>query len=89
VQGTAGNYSYYANPKFDALIAEAQSSPPDSSKANDLLCQAQKMLIDDAVLIPVMVNKYIELRRAELKSPPIDSYSYPYDIHIYEMSLDE
>jgi peptide/nickel transport system substrate-binding protein len=89
VQGTAGNYSYYANSKFDALIAEAQRLPPDSSRGSDLLCQAQKMLIDDAVFIPLMMQQYIELRRAELKSPRIDAYSYPYDIHIYDMSLDE
>ena len=88
VQGTAGNYSFYANPKFDSLVEQAIRLSPSDPKANDLLCQAQKMLIDDAVLIPVMSNQYIELRRAELKAPEFDSYAYPYDVHPYEMYLE-
>lgn len=89
VQGTAGNYSWYANPEFDALIEEAQRLPPNDPKADDLLCQAQQKLIDEAAFIPVMINQYLEVRRAELKAPPFDSYGFPYDIHLYDMYLEE
>jgi hypothetical protein len=47
------------------------------------------MLIDEAAFIPVMINQYLEVRRAELKAPPFDSYGFPYDIHLYEMYLEE
>ena len=89
VAGTGGNYSWYANPEFDALIEEAQQLPPGDPKADELLCQAQQMLIDEAAFIPVMINQYLEVRRAELKAPPFDSFGFPYDIHLYEMYLEE
>lgn len=89
MQGTGGNYSWYSNSEFDALIEEAQRLPPNDPKADELLCEAQHKLIDDAALIPVMINQYLEVRRAELKAPPFDSYGFPYDIHLYEMYLEE
>lgn len=89
VQGTGGNYSWYANPEFDALIEEAQRLPADDPRANELLCQAQQMLIDEAAFIPVMINQYLEVRRVELKGPPFDSFGFPYDVHMYEMYLEE
>jgi peptide/nickel transport system substrate-binding protein len=83
------NYSRYDNPEFDALFEEGQRLPFGDPKRNELLCDGQRMLIDDAVLMPTMNPQYIELRRVELRGPEYDPYAFMYDMHLYDMYLEE
>jgi ABC-type transport system substrate-binding protein len=46
------NYIGYANPKVDALLAQAKSEM-DVSARDDLFLQAQQLIIDDGVLLPL------------------------------------
>jgi peptide/nickel transport system substrate-binding protein len=88
-QGIGRNWSFYDNPEFDALLEEAKVLSPEDARLDELLCRAQQMLIDDAVLIPVMVSQIMDLTRTELKEFEYDPYGYPADLHIYEMYLEE
>jgi len=44
-------YSFYVNPEFDALIDEARGTADDQQRLN-LYAQAEKMILDDVVIIP-------------------------------------
>jgi oligopeptide transport system substrate-binding protein len=46
------NYARYRSDAFDALVAEALSTPDEVSRAA-LFAQAQQVLIDDAVVVPI------------------------------------
>ena len=60
------NYSYYSNPEYDALIAEAaKSTDPDAR--NELYSQAQDILREDMPVLPLLVNTYIEIGRASCR----------------------
>jgi oligopeptide transport system substrate-binding protein len=50
--GRPDNYLNYSNPKMDALLKQA-SAEIDPAKRADLYAQAQQLLIDDHVVIPV------------------------------------
>src|SRR6185312_3057812 len=54
------NYIGYNNPKVDQLLDEA-SAEADASKRQDLYQQAQQLIIDDAVVIPVYDDVEFEL----------------------------
>lgn len=84
----AGNWAWYDNPDFDALLAEAPTYPPGDPRIDELLCEAQQILIDDAVFIPVMVSQYMDLTRTELKGYAYDPYGFPGDLHLYELYLE-
>jgi peptide/nickel transport system substrate-binding protein len=47
------NWGYYANPKVDALIAEAKNTF-DVKKQDDLIGQAHALIVDDAALVWVV-----------------------------------
>jgi len=89
MQGVGRNWAFYDNPAFDALLDKAKFLSPEDPRMNELLCQAQKMLMDDVVVIPIMVSKFLDLTRKELKGYEYDAYGYPNDLHIYEMYLEE
>lgn len=48
----AQNYSDYANPAYDALIARADAEA-DAGRRAAVLAQAESMILDDAAVIPV------------------------------------
>jgi len=48
------NTSMYKNPEVDRLIDQAQREP-DVDKAGELLAKAQRIVTDDAVLLPLIV----------------------------------
>jgi ABC-type oligopeptide transport system substrate-binding subunit len=50
--GGGNNDSQYCNPQFDQLIAQADAEP-DQTKAADLYQQAQRLLVDDAGVLPL------------------------------------
>jgi oligopeptide transport system substrate-binding protein len=58
--GGGNNDSQYCNPAFDQLIAQADAEP-DQAKAAALYTQAQRLMLDDAPMIPLRfaVNRYL------------------------------
>ena len=53
--GRPDNYLDYSNPKMDALLKEA-STEIDQTRRADLYRQAQQLLIDDHVVIPILFD---------------------------------
>lgn len=89
MQGVGRNWAFYENPGFDALLEEARTLSPEDPRLNELLCEAQQILIDDVVVIPIMVSQNWDLARTELKNYEADWYNYPVDLHLYEAWLEE
>ncbi|MBI1196880.1 MAG: peptide ABC transporter substrate-binding protein [Phenylobacterium sp.] len=52
------NYGDYKNPKYDALLAQADQEP-DAGKRAELLAKAEQLALDDEALIPIffVVNR--------------------------------
>jgi ABC-type oligopeptide transport system substrate-binding subunit len=89
MQGVGRNWAFYENPEFDALLEEAQTMSPENPRLEELLCEAQRILIEDVVVIPVMDSKNLDLARVELQNFEPEYYNYPIDLHLYEMWLEE
>lgn len=51
------NYSFYSNPEYDELIAQGASSLDDAVRA-EAYSKAQKMIWDDAVMVPLLGTCY-------------------------------
>ena len=83
-----GNWAWYNNPEFDALLEEAPTLAPGDPRIDELLCEAQQILIDDAVMIPVMVSQYIDLTHASVKGYQYDPFGFPGDLHLYDIYLE-
>jgi len=83
-----GNWAWYNNPAFDALLEEAPTLAPGDPRIGELLCQAQQILIDDAVVIPVMLSQYIDLTHVSVRGYQYDPYGFPGDLHPYDIWLE-
>ena len=83
-----GNWAWYNNPAFDALLDEAPTLAPGDPRIDELLCEAQRMLVDDAVVIPVMLSQYIDLTHSSVRGYQYDPYGFPGDVHPYDIWLD-
>lgn len=83
-----GNWAWYDNPKFDSLLEEAPTLAPGDPRIEELLCEAQQILIDDAVVIPVMISQYIDLTHASVKGYQYDPFGFPGDLHLYDVYLE-
>src|SRR6185369_13049463 len=55
-KGPGGNVSFYANPKFDALVDQAHREQ-DEAKRNSLYTQADQMQFEDAPMIYLFFYK--------------------------------
>ena len=64
------NYTGYRNDAFDALLAGARSSL-DQTRRIDLYRQAQQLLIDDAVLIPLFFDISYTAMRPGIAGVPV------------------
>jgi oligopeptide transport system substrate-binding protein len=60
--GVADNYIGYENPRFDQVLAKAASETDAAARAK-LYQQAQQMLIDDAVVIPLYYDVAYTLQK--------------------------
>ena len=69
--GASNNWSQYSNPEFDKLAKEANTEP-DTAKRADLYKQAQKILADDAVFIPVIEFASYDANSKRYINLPID-----------------
>ena len=83
-----GNWAWYNNPDFDALLEEAPTLAPGDPRIDELLCEAQQILIDEAVVIPVMLSQYIDLTHSSVMGYQYDPYGFPGDLHPYDIWLD-
>lgn len=83
-----GNWAWYDNPEFDALLEEAPTLAPGDPRIDELLCEAQQLLIDDAVVIPVMLSQYIDLTHASVRGYQYDPYGFPGDLRVHEIWLE-
>lgn len=71
------NLSYYNNPAYDALIDEAvQVAATDRAQAASLYAQADKLLFDDAAVIPIYEIQYTRVVKKSLKGF-VDNPAYP------------
>lgn len=66
------NYTGYANPAFDALIAEARSER-DTAVRRTRYAEAQQALVDDAAVIPLYVPRGFTLARPGITHVPVTS----------------
>ncbi len=82
-----GNWAWYNNPDFDALLEEAPTLAPGDPRIDELLCEAQQILVDDAVVIPVMLSQYIDLTHSSVQGYQYDPYGFPGDLHPYDIWL--
>ncbi|MFD2702214.1 peptide ABC transporter substrate-binding protein [Paenibacillus shunpengii] len=70
--GNGNNDSGYANPEYDALIKQA-AVEQDAAKRNDLFAQAEKMLVEeDMVIAPLYYYTNVSLTKPYLKGVSLD-----------------
>ncbi|GAK39680.1 peptide ABC transporter substrate-binding protein [Paenibacillus urinalis] len=70
--GNGNNDSGYANPEYDALIKQA-AVEQDTAKRNDLFAQAEKMLVEeDMVIAPLYYYTNVSLTKPYLKGVSLD-----------------
>jgi oligopeptide transport system substrate-binding protein len=68
--GSGENYTGYRNDAFDALLVQARSEPAERDRIA-LYRQAQQMLIDDAVLLPLFFDISYTAMRPEIAGVPV------------------
>jgi oligopeptide transport system substrate-binding protein len=56
----AQNYGSYANPRFDALLDQADHEP-DGARRAAILAQAEQIMLDDAYVAPLYVGVNLDL----------------------------
>ena len=87
--GGGNNDSQYCNPEFDKLIQQA-AAEQDETKAGEIYSQAQKLLFDDAPVLPLRFAVTPQLVRpfVTVTSSPLDSQTpgerYWEDVKILE-----
>lgn len=87
--GQSYNWQYYNNPEFDQLVEQAQAMLPDDPERDDILCEAQRILMEDAAILPIMNQQNLDLSREELVGYQFDPYAYVQDLHVYNLFLEE
>lgn len=77
-----GNYqlaphiSGYSNPEYDALIEKAYAEK-NASKRAELLHQAEKMLLEDMPIMPLVQLQSGYVKKGDLKSVSVNYYGIP------------
>ncbi|MDO5018040.1 MAG: ABC transporter substrate-binding protein [Lagierella massiliensis] len=69
--GESNNWSLYANPEFDKLVIEANKEA-DSNKRAELYKEAQKILAEDAVFVPIIEFASYDANSKNYINLPID-----------------
>ena len=73
--GSSANYFSYYNPAFDEAY-ESALKEIDQDKRNELYAKADQILIDDAVILPLMFNVGIRLVNPEVNDFHINEMEY-------------
>lgn len=74
-EGEGNNYFSYLNPEYDKIF-EAATKEIDVEKRNKLYAQADQLVIDDAVVMPIMFNVGIRLLNPLIKDFDINEMEY-------------
>lgn len=78
------NMGYYSNPAYDAMIDEANMiSGTDRAKGEQMFVDAQKLLMEDAPVIPVFDMMNTLVHRKEFKGF-VDNPAYPNVVFFYD-----
>ncbi|WP_329136035.1 ABC transporter substrate-binding protein [Streptomyces sp. NBC_01476] len=72
----SSNDSKYSNPKFDALIKQANAEP-DTAKATALYQQAEKLLFNDMPVIPLWYQNGGAAWSSRVSNVTENAFSYP------------
>lgn len=64
--GKSYNRGKWSNPQYDALIKKSQNNPNFEERMNDLV-QAEKILIDDAAIVPMYYRSRLGLAKPYIK----------------------
>jgi ABC-type oligopeptide transport system substrate-binding subunit len=72
----SSNDSHYSNPKFDALIKQANAEP-DTTKATQLYQQAEKLLFTDMPVIPLWYQNGEAGWSSRVSNVTENAFSYP------------
>lgn len=64
--GAGNNHTYYSNPKLDDLMSKAIVEP-DQKKRMDMWAEAQKIIVDDAVIIYLFHDENFVLVKPNVK----------------------
>jgi oligopeptide transport system substrate-binding protein len=83
VSGSGENDPGYANPKYDALVAEAAGAT-DQAHRRSLLQQAESILLEDNAIIPTYNRVELYLVKPYIKGyrPNPCSYTYSKDVTV-------
>ena len=74
--GSVFTWSHYSNPEFDALVNEgARITDVDARLA--LYAQAQRILVDDAVVLPIYDQVNLLGKQANIEGIFFDQNAYP------------
>ena len=85
---TLFNLSYYSNPSVDDLIDEGGIlSGTDRAAAAEVFVEAQKIIMEDAAIIPMYDQIYVRLFRDNFKGYK-DNAAYPNVLFFYDVYLD-
>lgn len=74
-EGEGNNYFSYLNPEYDKIF-EAATKEIDAEKRNDLYAKADQIVIDDAVVMPIMFTVGIRLVNPLIKDFDINEMEY-------------
>jgi len=74
--GGSSNDSHYSNPRFDALIKQANAEP-DTAKATALYQQAEKLLFTDMPVIPLWYQNGGAAWSSRVSDVTENAFSYP------------
>jgi peptide/nickel transport system substrate-binding protein len=81
---TMFNFCYYSNPQFDNLIDEGNIiSGIDRDEGERLFIEAQKLLLNEAVTIPMYDIQYVRIYRNNFKGYK-DNPAYPNVVFFYD-----
>jgi peptide/nickel transport system substrate-binding protein len=73
---TGFNFAHYNNPAMDQLLAQA-AAVADSTKRNSLYQQASKLVMSDAVIIPIQQKRTVMGLNNKIQGLKFGSVTYP------------
>jgi peptide/nickel transport system substrate-binding protein len=73
---TGFNFAHYNNPAMDQLLAQA-AAEADNTKRGEIYKQACKLVMSDAVIIPIQQKRTVMGLNASIKGLRFGSVTYP------------
>ena len=83
------NFSYYSNPAYDELINLANAmTGTDQKEAINMYAEAQNILMEDMVGVPIYEMEYARAKKKSLKGY-VDNPAYPHVVFWYDCYREE